>query len=375
MGQASIAPYPRFKAFSPGTGNPLSGGQLYTLQPGTSGLGYLKATYTDSGGLTQNTNPVILDSNGEANVWLSGFTKLVLQDAFGVQVWSVDNVSSMPSTTLTQGQWIPQNLAVTCISATQFSTPGNQTGIFPPGIRVSAVVSAGTIYGTVTACAASGTSIITTVTVTWDSTGLDGSLSSVGTGLITPPPNTLPIYPPTTIQGSQFPYTLTLANMMQTTFLIPTSAAVVNIPPAGGFAPGAWAELINMNPFQNVVALTITGGGTWWNQGLSSVALPGKTKIWTDGTYWYVSPMDVPIPQATVLSAGTATSLTSVSLASYVPPGATRIWGTLLNNGTTGNSYISPTSSSAGGGLIEVTASGAATGAPFSLPLQTPQTI
>jgi hypothetical protein len=163
--------------------------------------------------------------------------------------------------------------------------------------------------------------------------------------------------------------------MMQTTFLIPTSAAVVNIPPAGGFAPGAWAELINMNPFQNVVALTITGGGTWWNQGLSSVALPGKTKIWTDGTYWYVSPMDVPIPQATVLSAGTATSLTSVSLASYVPPGATRIWGTLLNNGTTGNSYISPTSSSAGGGLIEVTASGAATGAPFSLPLQTPQTI
>ena len=65
MNQTSIAPYPRFRAFYPGTGNPLAGGLLWTLQPGTSGTGFLKATFTDSTGLTQNSNPVILDANGE----------------------------------------------------------------------------------------------------------------------------------------------------------------------------------------------------------------------------------------------------------------------------------------------------------------------
>ena len=49
----SIAPYPRFKAFYPATGNPLSGGFLYTVQPGTTiqyGFppAYPQPTYTDS---------------------------------------------------------------------------------------------------------------------------------------------------------------------------------------------------------------------------------------------------------------------------------------------------------------------------------------
>ena len=37
-----------------------------------SGTGFLKSTYTDSSGTVVNTNPVILDANGEADVWLSG---------------------------------------------------------------------------------------------------------------------------------------------------------------------------------------------------------------------------------------------------------------------------------------------------------------
>ena len=187
MAQTSIAPYPRFRAFYPGTGNPLAGGQLWTLQPGTSGFGYLKATYTDSSGAVQNPNPVILDANGEADVWLSGYTKLVLQDVNGVQVWSVDNVSSMPNTSPTGvTEWISQlGLVLTYLNATQFSTPGDQTTLFPIGQRVQATVAAGIIYGTVSNSATTGTPVITTVTVTWDSGQLDSGLSAIATGIIT----------------------------------------------------------------------------------------------------------------------------------------------------------------------------------------------
>jgi hypothetical protein len=189
MSQTTLAPYPRFRA-SGATGAPLAGGKLYTLQPGTSGLGYLKATYTDSTGETANTNPVVLDANGEADVWLSGYTKLVLYDADDVLVWSVDNVSSMAATTLTQSQWVVQGLALTYLSATQFSVPGDETATFPVGIRVAATVSAGTIYGRVST--SSYGSSITTVTVAWDGTELDSGLSSIATGIITPASNALP---------------------------------------------------------------------------------------------------------------------------------------------------------------------------------------
>lgn len=192
----SIAPYPRFKAFYPGTGTPLAGGQLWTLQPGTSGMGYLKATYTDSTGLVANTNPVALDTNGEADVWLSGYTKLVLYDAAGNLVWSRDNVSSMANVTPpAQSQWVNQALLFSYIpesSGTQFSTPGDQTAIFPAGIRLQAVISAGAIYGTVISSIAAGSPVVTTVTVGWDSTVLDGSLSAISTGIIPPGTSSFP---------------------------------------------------------------------------------------------------------------------------------------------------------------------------------------
>jgi microcystin-dependent protein len=187
MTQASIAPYPRFRAAYPGTGNPLAGGQLWTLQPGTSGTGFLKSTYTDSSGTVQNTNPVILDAGGEADVWLSGYTKLVLNDANGVPVWSVDNVSSMPNTAPTGvTEWITQSgIVFTYLSATQFSMPGDQTAMFQQGQRVQATVAQGTVYGTVAASVASGSPLTTTVTVSWDSGQLDSGLSAIATGIVT----------------------------------------------------------------------------------------------------------------------------------------------------------------------------------------------
>ncbi|MGD0486138.1 MAG: hypothetical protein ABSB94_03005 [Syntrophorhabdales bacterium] len=196
----SLAPPARFKAFYPGTGNPLSGGQLWTLMPGTSGFLYPKATYTDSTGLTANMNPVILDPNGEADVWLSGYTKLVLQDSAGNLVWSKDNVSSVPAGGMAVGQWqwVNQTLLFTYINGTQFSVPGDETALFLIGIRLQATVTAGTIYGTV--IAASFSSSVTTVTVSWDSGALDSGLSTLATGVITPIHNCLP-FPPAYISN------------------------------------------------------------------------------------------------------------------------------------------------------------------------------
>ena len=73
-------------------GVPLVGGKLYTYAAGTTTP---LATYTSQSGITANTNPIILDSRGEANVWLSSAAyKLKLTTPADVEIWTVDNVGS-----------------------------------------------------------------------------------------------------------------------------------------------------------------------------------------------------------------------------------------------------------------------------------------
>ena len=76
-------------------GTPLVGGKLYTYTAGTTTP---QPTYTDSSGGSANTNPVILDSRGEANIWLGGATyKFKLADSNDVEIWTVDNISAPTS--------------------------------------------------------------------------------------------------------------------------------------------------------------------------------------------------------------------------------------------------------------------------------------
>lgn len=86
-----LTPFPKFRAFD-SNGNPLAGGLLYTYEAGTTTN---KATYTDAGGGTSNANPVVLDSSGEAHVWLAtdGAYKFVLKNSAGVTQWTVDNIT------------------------------------------------------------------------------------------------------------------------------------------------------------------------------------------------------------------------------------------------------------------------------------------
>lgn len=86
---AALTPVPKIQFFD-ANGNPLAGGKLYSYDAGTTTP---RPTYTNYGGATPNANPVILDSRGEANVWLdSSLYKLKLTSATDVEIWTVDNV-------------------------------------------------------------------------------------------------------------------------------------------------------------------------------------------------------------------------------------------------------------------------------------------
>lgn len=83
--------------FVDANGVPLAGGKVYTYAAGTTTP---QATYTDNTGATSNTNPIILDSRGEANIWLGESAyKFILTDENDVEQWSVDYIVA-PTTSL-----------------------------------------------------------------------------------------------------------------------------------------------------------------------------------------------------------------------------------------------------------------------------------
>ena len=181
--------YPLFKAWTP-AGTPGAGYKVFSYAAGTSTP---LPTYTSSALSVANPNPVILDANGEAQIWLSNATyKIVLQDAAGVTVWTIDNVSGAGGGgSSAASEWVTFSGNPTYISATSFSLVGDQTGTFQPGRRVRTANTAGTVYGTVVAAVFS---TLTTVTVKNDSGALDSGLSAVAYGVLAPSSGSLPVW-------------------------------------------------------------------------------------------------------------------------------------------------------------------------------------
>lgn len=88
MPSVNLGPAP-IATFLDGVGNPLAGGLIYTYAAGTNTP---QATYTDSTGTVSNTNPVVLDAAGRAEIWFLGAAyKIVVADSNNVQQYSVDN--------------------------------------------------------------------------------------------------------------------------------------------------------------------------------------------------------------------------------------------------------------------------------------------
>lgn len=82
--------YPRFRAFD-SAGKPLSGGKVYVYEAGTTTKTMI---YADSDGNTTLSNPVTLNSDGEAEIWFDGNVKVVLEDKDGNQRWTFDDLQS-----------------------------------------------------------------------------------------------------------------------------------------------------------------------------------------------------------------------------------------------------------------------------------------
>lgn len=81
------------KQFFTDSGVPLAGGKLYFYAAGTSTL---QNTYTDSTLLVANANPVVLDANGRATIFLSAATyRVALKTSADVVVWDVDGISAL----------------------------------------------------------------------------------------------------------------------------------------------------------------------------------------------------------------------------------------------------------------------------------------
>jgi len=84
--------YPKFKALNH-AGQPLSGGKVHTYTVGTTTN---KATYPTAAdaiaGTNELDNPVILDADGEATIYIDGSYKILLKDSDDVTQWTCDNV-------------------------------------------------------------------------------------------------------------------------------------------------------------------------------------------------------------------------------------------------------------------------------------------
>lgn len=157
---------------------PLTGGKVYTYASGTLTP---KTSYTDATGATANSNPVILNAYGEADIWISGNYTINVTDANDVQqqgypidgvqdIHTADNVTATSTT----------SLSVSAASKT-FTTQANK--YFPVGIFLlivsDAAPSTNWMHGQVTAY--SGTQLTINVTTsTGSGTHSDWTISLSG---------------------------------------------------------------------------------------------------------------------------------------------------------------------------------------------------
>ena len=112
--------------FFDASGHPLAGGKIYSYLAGTSTAA---ATYTDSTGGTPATNPIILDSGGRADVWLSATAyKLVLKTSADVTVHTWDGLTA--PTLGTASITIPSGQSLTMASGSSTSLA---TSLLPSG--------------------------------------------------------------------------------------------------------------------------------------------------------------------------------------------------------------------------------------------------
>lgn len=85
-------PMPPIRArFTSKLGIPLSGCKVYTYEPNSN---IPKTTWVDIDKTVENTNPILLDAAGEADIFLDGLYQIVVKDRFGFVVYDVEKTGS-----------------------------------------------------------------------------------------------------------------------------------------------------------------------------------------------------------------------------------------------------------------------------------------
>lgn len=100
MPTAVLAPVIRQRFFDE-DGFPLNGGKLYSYVSGSAGT-VNKDTWKDADEVAKNTNPIILDPNGYADIWLedNGLYDFVMKDSLNNVKWTIEKVPGGPDTVL-----------------------------------------------------------------------------------------------------------------------------------------------------------------------------------------------------------------------------------------------------------------------------------
>lgn len=88
-----VTPMPMIRArFFDDNARPLSGGKIYTYEPNSTTP---KTTYKDLDATTPNTNPILLDVAGEADIYFDGQYRVIVESWRGEQLYDVDNIGTL----------------------------------------------------------------------------------------------------------------------------------------------------------------------------------------------------------------------------------------------------------------------------------------
>lgn len=149
--------------FVDANGAPLAGGSVYFYIPGTTTPA---TTWQDPALSTPNTNPVVLDSGGRAQIWGNRIYREVVYDQFTNIVWDQQTSSGFTLASLDGATLTNITLAGTTTFPSGASVVG--TGVIPNSVLVNSGVTLGT----------------TTVALGATATELDGLTKLVGAGAV-----------------------------------------------------------------------------------------------------------------------------------------------------------------------------------------------
>ena len=260
---ASLTPTPKQQIYG-SDGNPLVGGKIYTYAAGTTTP---LATYTDFGAGTANTNPIILNSLGQANIWLgSSSYKFSVYTSADVLLYTVDNISApLDSAGLATALSSPTPIGNTTPNTGAFTTLAATTG------TITTVNSTTVNATTVNATTITATGTVTAETLTFEGggsmtrppeLGIQSISASVAANAltITLNPTTLDFRSTTGSSGTVTPVTLSTA----VTLVVPSGATL-------GTVSGNQSQLIVLainNAGTIELAVVNISGGAALNDGV-----------------------------------------------------------------------------------------------------------